>query len=255
MTSKPDTDVFIDVVPRRTRTYNSDLAFDDAANNGEANEIQVHVSTDQARIEFATNAGRRGHRGAAGLQPVPRASSTRSRSPSAARSSGSRCCAAPRRPILLPPSPRSSTSTRSTWPTVDPANVKAILLSSPSAFYASFETAPDSGVEATVGARLKFTPTNWASPQTVTTKAVDDEFIDGGDALVFPGFEERVNAIRGPVIIDGGPRTNQDRFLTSPLQLPGEKNLPIPDGSLGNVGTEITPAARGRRSPTSTPVT
>ena len=49
-------------------------------------------------------------------------------------------------------------------------------------------------------------------------------------------FEQRVNGIRGPVIIDGGLRLDDERFLNNPLMLPGEKNLPLPSGTAATVG-------------------
>ena len=52
LTSRPNEDVVIDVAPRRTRTYNSDRAFDPAANFGEADEIQVRVATNRAHFEL-----------------------------------------------------------------------------------------------------------------------------------------------------------------------------------------------------------
>ena len=46
---------------------------------------------------------------------------------------------------------------------------------------------------------------------------VDLESHDGGDAMVFPAFEERVNAIRGPLTIQGGPLVGAERFLNDPF--------------------------------------
>ena len=53
LTSRPNEDVVIDVAPRRTRTYNSDRAFDPAANFGEADEVQVRVATNRAHFELS----------------------------------------------------------------------------------------------------------------------------------------------------------------------------------------------------------
>ena len=39
------------------------------------------------------------------------------------------------------------------------------------------------------------------------------------------------------MIIDGDIGASEERFLNNPLMLPGEKNLPIPDGTLGGSGT------------------
>ena len=47
----------------------------------------------------------------------------------------------------------------------------------------------------------------------------------------------RVNQIRGPVIIDGGVSAEPaSRSSHNPLMLPGETNLPLADGTLGTVG-------------------
>ena len=43
---------------------------------------------------------------------------------------------------------------------------------------------------------IVFTDSDWNSPQTVWVRAVDDEYIDGGDRLVFAPLEERVNSVR-----------------------------------------------------------
>ncbi|HEX6132112.1 MAG TPA: hypothetical protein VF044_10290, partial [Actinomycetota bacterium] len=96
---------------------------------------------------------------------------------------------------------------------------------------------PDSRGGAEIVHQLYFDELTWNVPQTVQVFAIDDDFIDGGDALVFPPFEERVNAVRGPVLIDGGVRVAEERFLNTPLMLPGEKNVPIPNGTVGGVGS------------------
>src|SRR5207244_8680756 len=54
---------------------------------------------------------------------------------------------------------------------------------------------------------------------------------------VSPPFSHRVNEIRGPVIVDGGIQVGGEQFLNNPLTLPGETNLPIPDGKLSSTGT------------------
>jgi len=50
LTNKPASDVVIDVVPRPTRTYNSELAFDPDANYGQNEAVQVMTATPRARI-------------------------------------------------------------------------------------------------------------------------------------------------------------------------------------------------------------
>src|SRR5439155_20237847 len=85
---------------------------------------------------------------------------------------------------------------------------------------------------AAVASQLVFTPANWNQAQTVTVMAIDDHIVDGSDALVFPPLGQRVNEIRGPLIIDGGLQVGGEQFLNNPLTLPGETNFPIPDGKL-----------------------
>jgi hypothetical protein len=89
---------------------------------------------------------------------------------------------------------------------------------------------------AAVVPQLLFTPGNWANPQTVTVMAIDDLVLDGGDAQVFPSFEERVNAIRGPLTITGGTLAGQERFLNDPFRLPRRPTI-------------RKPTARSTRSP------
>jgi hypothetical protein len=62
--------------------------------------------------------------------------------------------------------------------------------------------------------------------------AIDDKVIDGGDALVFPAFEERVNGIRGPLTVVGGSLAGEERYLNNPFRLPEETNDPQADGSV-----------------------
>ena len=69
--------------------------------------------------------------------------------------------------------------------------------------------------------------------------AIDDALIDGGDALVFPAFEERINALRGPITIEGGVQVNEERFLNDPFRLPGETNLPLAEGTVGTASVDL----------------
>src|SRR6185436_12198231 len=55
LTKNPGVDTYVDVVPKPTRTYNSDLAFDPAANFGQNEAVQVNVSTPQATIQLNGN--------------------------------------------------------------------------------------------------------------------------------------------------------------------------------------------------------
>ncbi|NQZ70099.1 MAG: hypothetical protein HRT89_18765, partial [Lentisphaeria bacterium] len=71
----------------------------------------------------------------------------------------------------------------------------------------------------------------------VTVTAIQDEFIDGGDAQVFAPPEQRINVIRGPILIDGGVRLSADTSLSDPIMLPGEYNYPVTNGAKAVDGT------------------
>ncbi|MCA9151706.1 MAG: hypothetical protein KDA92_20520, partial [Planctomycetales bacterium] len=109
-------------------------------------------------------------------------------------------------------------------------------------FTATAAITPDSQGDATVTPQVVFVgnnhPTlsaNWNLPQTVGVRAIDDPFIDGSDAIVFPGMDERVNEIRGPLTVDGGIQVGEEQFLESPFMLPGEMNFQMPDGDITTV--------------------
>ena len=86
--------------------------------------------------------------------------------------------------------------------------------------------------------QLVFRHDNWDVPQNVLVSAADDDVVDGGDAKVVAAVEGRVNAIRGPLTINGGLSTGVDRALNDPFLLPGEKNSPLRDGFIDAVGTD-----------------
>jgi hypothetical protein len=98
---------------------------------------------------------------------------------------------------------------------------------------------PDSAGSADITPQLEFTTANWNVPQTVTLQAIDDTFIDGGDALVFPAFEERVNSIRGPLTVRGGTLAGAEQFLNDPFRLPEETNERQPDGTVDEAITNL----------------
>src|SRR5262249_18030412 len=50
----------------------------------------------------------------------------------------------------------------------------------------------------------------------------------------------RANAIRGPIVINGGTLPDQEPFLHNPFLLPGETNLPLADGTIS-----ATPSSTG----------
>lgn len=81
-------------------------------------------------------------------------------------------------------------------------------------------------------------PGEWNVAQTVYVMAIDDKVIDGGDALVFPEFDERVNAIRGPLTIVGGSLVGAERFLNDPFRLPEETNDPQADGTVNAISVD-----------------
>ena len=86
---------------------------------------------------------------------------------------------------------------------------------------------------------LEFTAGNWNIPQSVTVTAVNDSYADGQDAQVFVSMEQRVNRIRGPVIIEGGNRIGAEQFLNNPVMLPGETNFQLEDGAVTAAPTGI----------------
>jgi hypothetical protein len=94
-------------------------------------------------------------------------------------------------------------------------------------------------IRAKIDHQLEFTSSNWNVAQIVIVGALNDDFIDGGDALVFPALEQRVNQVRGPLTINGGRGETDERFLTNPVLLPGETNQPVADGLLGSIGTVV----------------
>src|SRR5262249_23907607 len=121
-----------------------------------------------------------------------------------------------------------------------------VITSSTQSFVAQFViktvgNAAAAGV-GTVTAQLVFTSANWATPQTVTVFAIDNNFVDGSDKLVFAPFVNQVNAIRGPITVDGGIQVGEESTLSNPFMLPGETNLPLPDGVRGdtNSGASLT---------------
>ena len=104
---------------------------------------------------------------------------------------------------------------------------------------------PDSQGSVVVTPQMVFTSTDWndALAHVVSVLAIDDDVVDGSDALVFPAPEQRVNTMRGPLTIEGGVRVQEERFLNNPFTLPGESNYPLEDGtieSLGTVGGQVT---------------
>ena len=104
---------------------------------------------------------------------------------------------------------------------------------------AGIAISPDSLGGAVITQQLVFTSANWNVAQTVTVQALDNQFADGHDALVFPPMTGTLNQVLGPVIIDGGLSVNPEPFLNNPLMLPGETNLPLADGTIGPSGSNL----------------
>ncbi|MCH2123012.1 MAG: hypothetical protein MK136_17440, partial [Pirellulaceae bacterium] len=103
---------------------------------------------------------------------------------------------------------------------------------------------------AVITPQVVFDASNWNSPQEVLVRAVDDDVLEGRDALVFPAMQERVVDIRGPLHFDGGLQLNGDRFLNHPFTLPNETNFPVPDGFLTGFGWWSDPDQSGAEYPT-----
>ena len=101
---------------------------------------------------------------------------------------------------------------------------------------AGIALSPDSRGGAVVTPQLVFTTSNWNVAQTVTVEALNNNVVDGNNALVFPPMTGRTDQILGPVVIDGGLSVNPEPFLNNPLLLPGETNLPLANGTLATSG-------------------
>ena len=87
---------------------------------------------------------------------------------------------------------------------------------------------------------LTFTNTNWHTPQRLGVQGHYDNVIDGSDALVFPGLDERTHHIRGPLSVDGGMSLDESLPLDDPFLYPGEVNRPQIDGSATSDSTDVT---------------
>ncbi|MGY8734184.1 MAG: hypothetical protein ACKVK0_18785, partial [Pirellulales bacterium] len=89
---------------------------------------------------------------------------------------------------------------------------------------------------------LTFTSANWNIPQTITVSGITDDHIDGDAAISFPDAKRQVTDIRGPLSINGFEPDGQERDLEDPLLVPGELNLPPPDGTIINAGDDVNGA-------------
>ncbi|MFN2611440.1 MAG: hypothetical protein ABR507_11310 [Actinomycetota bacterium] len=72
---------------------------------------------------------------------------------------------------------------------------------------------------------LHFTSANWNFPQTVLVRAHQDTRVDGQDTQVFAPQLQQLNAIQGPLFVNGGEGANRTGLLErEPVMLPGELN-------------------------------
>ena len=97
-------------------------------------------------------------------------------------------------------------------------------------------TVADSDGAMTLRQYVRFDADNWATAQTITVLAIDDDIIDGGDAKVFAAFNERVNSIRGPISVIGGTSPTAVE-LNNPILRPGETNDKLPSGTADTIET------------------
>ncbi|HET7129920.1 MAG TPA: hypothetical protein VFJ93_12675, partial [Gaiellaceae bacterium] len=72
---------------------------------------------------------------------------------------------------------------------------------------------------------LTFDGTDWNAPKTVYVRAHDDSRVDGQDTQVFAPQLAQLNAIQGPLFVNGGEGANRAGLLErEPVMLPGERN-------------------------------
>ncbi|MBI3095551.1 MAG: hypothetical protein HYY97_11840, partial [Rhodocyclales bacterium] len=76
----------------------------------------------------------------------------------------------------------------------------------------------------------------WNRQQTVTVTARDDQILEGHDLKVFPAMGERINTIRGPLIIDGGAQYSDVGALNEPFMTAGETNWVLPNSTITSFG-------------------
>ncbi len=78
---------------------------------------------------------------------------------------------------------------------------------------------------------VTFSAGDWDRPVVVTTTAIDDNFVDGGDKQVFAPHPNTLSRILGPLTVNGGGDEGSLN-VNSALVLPGETNI---NASTGNV--------------------
>ena len=73
---------------------------------------------------------------------------------------------------------------------------------------------------------VTFDDTTWDVPFTVWVRAVENDRVDGGDTHVFAPELNQLNAIQGPLFVNGGEGVDRTGLLErEPVMLPGETNL------------------------------
>jgi hypothetical protein len=93
--------------------------------------------------------------------------------------------------------------------------------------------------------RLKavvFDATNWNQAFAVEVRANPDADLDVGKQPVqlFPAQAHLVNAVRGPLIIEGGALPNRDRTLGQPVMLPTERDAGVQERAIDTDTTQST---------------
>jgi len=72
---------------------------------------------------------------------------------------------------------------------------------------------------------LTFTSLDWNAFKTVHVRAHQDQRVDGQDTQVFAPQLAQLNAIQGPLFVNGGEGANRAGLLErEPVMLPGERN-------------------------------
>ncbi|KAJ9468835.1 Iron-regulated protein FrpC [Diplonema papillatum] len=73
---------------------------------------------------------------------------------------------------------------------------------------------------------LRFSPDNYASPQTVTVTAVQDNVVDDVPALHFPSQPSTLHKLQGALTVEGGHGFVLSFVVIDPIVLPGETSEP-----------------------------
>jgi len=312
LTQAPDSDVIVDVVPQLTRTYNAELAFDDAANNGGNEAVQADVATKQAllavggdrndgetwvatftqtngvtqsfayEVTDATTAADVATGLASAIDAeadfsaavtgdaftssltnansfyaefgVTRGNADITGSGTADADIELTGTAAVGESWTLEIDGTSFTYLvqqgdeqdlafvarglagripSDTYTVTVTGNVLSVVRNDAGTLTAGVSIVPvRDRASVTITPQVVFGAADWATPQTVFVQAINDDVIDGSDAIAFPSMGERLNDIRGPLTVEGGVRVSEEVFLNNPFTLPGETNWYVPDGTI-----------------------